>query len=193
MKNGEEAEAIAELRKVLEEKPDHVRATYLIGLALAGLGRDAEAIRYARKGLELNPDYLHCHRLLGATLSRQGKYAEAIGHLETVLKARPQELVGASTLAWILATCPDATYRNGPRAVKLAERVCLTTRHSMPAMLDSLAAPYAEVGRFSMAASTARRALAILRRQPKVATQDLESRLKLYEAGKAYRQPAPAP
>jgi hypothetical protein len=38
---------------------------------------------------------------------------------------------------------------------------------------------------------TARRALRILRRHPNAPTKDLESRLRLYEAKKPYRQPTP--
>ena len=193
LKSGEHAEALAELRLVLQEKPDHLRATYLTALCLSEMGREAEAIRTARKGIELSPDSLHSHRLLGTLLCRRGRYKEGIHHLDLVLKARPQELVAANKLAWVLATCPDATYRDGPRAVELGERICTTTRNSVPAMLDSLAAAYAEVGRFELAAVTVRRALAILSRHPAASTRELESRLRLYRAGKAYREAVAPP
>jgi Tol biopolymer transport system component len=185
--------AVAEFRKVLEEKPDHVEATYLIGSCLARMGREEEAIPYVRKVLQISPDYLAAHRLLGGLLSRSGEPREAIRHLRIVLKAKPGDLVTANNLAWILATCPDAGCRDGPQAVELAERTCKATEYAVPVMLDTLAAAYAEAGRFPSAVETAKRALAILRRDPKAPTQELEFRLRLYEAGKVYRQGASAP
>jgi tetratricopeptide (TPR) repeat protein len=189
----EHAAAVEELRKVLAEKPDHLDAIYLIASCLARMGREAEAISHARKVLALSPDHAAAHRLLGGLLSRTGQFKEAVAHLERVLKARPEDLVTGNNLAWVLATCPDATYRDGPRAVELAERVCKATNHSVPVMLDSLAAAYAEAGRFPSAVEAARRALAMVRRDPKAPTRELEARLKLYEMGKPYRQPIAAP
>jgi len=187
------AEAIEEFRKVLQEKPDHLEATYLIGSCLARMGREKEAVPYVRKVLQLDPDYAAAHRLLGSLLSRRGRYREAIRHLRIVLKAKPKDLVTANNLAWVLATCPDATYRDGRRAVELAEQACRATGYGVPIMLDSLAAAYAEVGRFRSAIKTAKRALAVLRRNPKAPTRELEFRLKLYRAGKPYRQAVAVP
>jgi len=189
----EHAAAVEEFHKVLEEKPDHVEATYLIGSCLARMGRETEAIPYVRKALQLSPDYLAAHRLLGSLLSRSGEYKEAIRHLRIVLNGKPDDLVTANNLAWILATCPEAAYRDGRQAVELAERTCKASEYGVPVMLDTLAAAYAEVGRFQSAVETAKRALAILRRDPKTPTQELEFRLKIYEEGKAYRQGTTAP
>jgi len=187
------AAAVAEFHKVLKDKPDHLEATYLVASCLARMGRDPEAIPYARKVLQLSPDHPAGHRLLGSLLSRGGKYKEALHHLRLVLEAKPEDAVTANNLAWLLATCPDAAYRDGPRAVELAEGACKATGHAVPAMLESLAAAYAEAGRFQDAVETARRALAILRRNPGARTREMESRLKLYEAGKAYREPIATP
>jgi tetratricopeptide (TPR) repeat protein len=189
----EHAAAVEEFRQVLAEQPDHLEATYLIGSCLARMGRETEALPYARKVLQLSPAHLAAHRLLGGLLSRRGEYEEAIRHLQTVLTAQPDDLVTANNLAWILATCPAATYRDGPRAVALAERVCKATEYAVPVMLDSLAAAYAEVGRFPSAIETAQRALALVRRNPKAATRELEFRLRLYEAGRAYREAIATP
>jgi len=180
--------AIQAFRKVLAEKPDHLEATYLIGSCLARLGREAEAVPYARKAVQLNSEYLPAHRLLGTLLGRKGEYREAIRHMQTVLNARPDDAVSANNLAWVLATCPDASCRDGKRAVALAELACTVTGYRVPTMLDSLAAAHAEAGDFRSAAATAKRALEIVRRDPKAQTREAELRLKLYEAGKPYRE-----
>ena len=189
----EHAAAVEAFRRALEEKPDHLESTYLIGSCLARMGRETEAIPYVRKALEISPDYLAAHRLLGSLLSRSGEPREAIRHLRIVLKAKPSDLVTANNLAWILATCPDAACRDGSQAVELAERTCKATVYAVPVMLDTLAAAYAEAGRFQSAVETAKRALAILRRDSKAPTAELEFRLGLYEAGKVYRQGTATP
>jgi len=183
----EHGAAIEAFRKVLAEKPDHVEATYLLASCLARLGREAEAIPFARKAVQLNSEYLPAHRLLGTLLGRKGEYREAISHMVTVLTARPDDPVSANNLAWVLATCPDASCRDGKRAVALAERACTATGYRVPTMLDSLAAAYAEAGDFRSAAATAKQALEIVRRNPKAQTHGAELRLKLYEGGQPYR------
>jgi tetratricopeptide (TPR) repeat protein len=62
-------------------------------------------------------------------------------------------------LAWLLATYPDSKSRDGSEAVGLAERACVLTERRIPALLDTLAAAYAEAGDFPRAISTAEEAL----------------------------------
>jgi protein O-mannosyl-transferase len=62
-------------------------------------------------------------------------------------------------LAWLLATYPDSRSRDGTEAVRLAERACVLTERPVPALLDTLAAAYAEAGDFPRAISTAEEAL----------------------------------
>jgi len=58
-------------------------------------------------------------------------------------------------LAWVLATSPDAAQRDGALAVKLAEDACLQTQYRQPGMVATLAAAYAEAGRFNEALGAA--------------------------------------
>ena len=62
-------------------------------------------------------------------------------------------------LAWLLATYPDSKSRDGTEAVRLSERACDLTERGIPALLDTLAAAYAEAGDFPRAISTAEEAL----------------------------------
>ena len=66
---------------------------------------------------------LRGHRVnLGNILLQQGRVDEAISHLQTALKLQPDEAHALSSLAWVLATCPAASIRNGARAIELAQR-----------------------------------------------------------------------
>ncbi len=54
-------------------------------------------------------------------------------------------------LAWLLATCPDDSVRDGAKAVELAQDACDATEWKNAYYLDTLAAAYAELGNFEAA------------------------------------------
>ncbi len=90
-------------------------------------------------------------------------------------------------LAWFLATCSDETMRNGSEAVTTAELAVEATGRKEANYLDTLAAAYAESGRFADAVRTQKEAIALLHDEAKEA--DFSSRLRLFEAGSPYHQP----
>lgn len=184
----EYAKAIEEFQMALAEEPDHVESLYLLASCLARLHREQEAMSYARKAIALAPTSLLIYSLLGGLYSSLGQYGDALAYLETAHAANPGDVTVANNLAWLLATCPEPRYRNGPRALRLARQACEATGHKSPPLLDSLAAAYAETGQFDQAVAITRQALEIVRRNPKVSTETLKSRLRLYEAGKPYRE-----
>ena len=75
--------------------------------------------------------------------------------------ALPDQAGVLNNLAWLLATCPDGAFRNGPEAVRLATRACELTKYSQPLLIGSLAAAQAESGDFQAAIATAERAAAL--------------------------------
>ena len=75
----------------------------------------------------------------------------------------PDYAFAYNNLAWVFATAPDAVFRNGNRALELAERAVELDREA--ATLDTLAAAYAEVGRFDEAIRTQLQAIALLKKE----------------------------
>src|SRR5205823_1916658 len=94
-------------------------------------------------------------------------------------------------MAWDLATDPDVRKRNGTRALELAVTVCQATRERQPEFVDTLAAAYAELGRFEDAVATARRAHALATKHAGLAEQ-VRERIKLYENRQPFRRRAKA-
>jgi tetratricopeptide (TPR) repeat protein len=98
-----------------------------------------------------------------------------------------------NNLAWMLASHPDPQIRNGKEAVDLAERACRLTNNEMPIYLGTLAAAYAEAGRFSDAVATAEKARDLARKAGLgTVAQRNEQLLELYRAGRPYHEPADA-
>jgi tetratricopeptide (TPR) repeat protein len=122
LERGRPDEAIAALREAVRLKPDHAEAHSNLGAILAMRGRPDEAIAALREALRLKPDCVEAHVNLGIRLAGQGKLAEAIACYREALRHKP-DLAGAlNNLAWLLATAPEAKYRDAPRAVELARR-----------------------------------------------------------------------
>jgi serine/threonine-protein kinase len=87
----------------------------------------------------------------------------------------------------VLATCPDATLRDGKRAVGCALRACELTRFQQPIMVSFLAAAYAEAGDFREAVKWEKKALEMAASLPTAEADGMRARLRLYEEGKPYR------
>ncbi len=96
---------------------------------------------------------------LGNRLEDQGKYAEALKQYEKALRLNPDWPWVAMRLAWVLATCPDDSLRDGQRTVHLTENVEKNATKFTPQMFDTLAAAYAEAGRFDDAIKAGQQAV----------------------------------
>ena len=82
-----------------------------------------EAMVHFRRALEIQPDNAEAHYNVGVALADRGRFPEAMAHCRQALKSKPGKIGFQQRLAWMLATCPEASLRNGAEAVELAERV----------------------------------------------------------------------
>jgi tetratricopeptide (TPR) repeat protein len=97
-----------------------------------------------------------------------------------------------NNLAWALSTCPDASLRNGAKAIELAQKADQLAGGMNPIFIRTLAAAYAETGRFNDAIETAQRALQLATAQGDFAVADkLEKDLDLYRTNSPLRHSGP--
>jgi tetratricopeptide (TPR) repeat protein len=75
--------------------------------------------------------------------------------------------------AWLRATCPDASIRNGQLAVADAKKACELDKWILESYIDTLAAAYAEAGDFASAMHYQERAIAARRALPKQSAKTL--------------------
>jgi Flp pilus assembly protein TadD len=189
---GRSEQAVENYREAARLKPDWPAPKALLGTALYRQGLTNEAIVQFSAVLKLIPDDAETHSYLGLLLSGQGRVAEAIDHYRAALQTRPDWPEALNNLAWIFATNPKSEVRNGPDAVRLAGRACELAGRREAVFLGTLAAAYAEAGRFEDAARTAREAidLASSRGQKDLAATNARL-LELYRAGKPFREEGP--
>ena len=188
---GQSDEALAHYQRALEINPKNAEAHYNLANVLVPKGRLDEAISHFRKALDLNPDYADAHQNFGVVLFQQKDVSGALTHWRAAIRARPNSIPLLNQTAWALTMCPDASLRNGVEAVGLAQRAAQLSDGRDPAILDTLAAAYAEAGQFSEAVEVARRALALATAQGKTALAGtLQARIQLYQAGRpAWKSP----
>ncbi len=186
---GRFAAAIAEYQAALRIRPDSAEAHYNLGVALASQGKMSDAIREFALARQFNPDHAEAHYNLGALLASQGKTAEAIAEYRQAVRLRPNWPLPLKGLAWILATNGNANFRNAGEAVQLAERLCTLTDNKRVDALDTLAAAYAEAGRFKEAIQSAQKAIALADAgNEREFAAHIQERLNLYQAGRPYRE-----
>jgi Flp pilus assembly protein TadD len=206
------APAYANLARALEGRGDLARAEWALERAirleprrlglkirlaklLVARQRADEAHRWLLEVERDHPDGADVQVGLGHVLADKGRYADAVGRFRRALALAPNDAHTLNELAWLLATCPEPSVRNGPEAVALARRACdLATEDQAPRFIDTLAAAYAESGQFAEAVAAAQRAAALARKAGKEGeAEQFQARLELYRQEKPYRQPPPPP
>lgn len=188
-----DGDAEKELGAALALDPSIARAHLLLARRLAARGRTADARAHLEEALRLDPLDPEAHRDLALVDLTDGDAPAAVAELRETLRLAPDANGAAVRLAWLLATSEDEHVRDGGEAVRLAEAVVRAVGADDPLPLDTLAAAYAEVGRFAEAAALAERASAAAGRLGNpVLAEKIAARGHGYAEGRPYREPARA-
>lgn len=188
---GQPDRALEHLLAGLKIRQDE-KANVQVARILVEQNRLDEAAAHCSRAMNARLKQPDLHRMLGEIRVRQGRASQAVEQFRHALALRPDWPDALNNLAWLLATDPDPGVRNGREAVILAERASRLTAYRNPPALDTLAAAYAEQGRFDEAVTTLRQAIALIgpaSQHPFL--EPLTHRLQLYEGRTAYREPRP--
>ena len=153
-----------------------------LGELSKALGDFDEAIRQA-------PSIVDFQSSRARTLVQLGRFTDGRRQYEAALKLDPESAHLHNDCAWLLATCPDASVRDGKRAVRLSLEACELADWQDTFMLDTLAAAYAESGDFETAIAMVEKGLEDF---GDAGPEGMRARLKLYRQSIPYREP-PAP
>jgi tetratricopeptide (TPR) repeat protein len=182
-------EAAAAARKAVELAPDSMALRYALGSLLYIAGDLDGAEREWTEILRTFPDHIRSRMGVVTVLMKRKDYAGVDRVLRAGLEHRPNSAELLNSLAWVLCTCPEDGNRKGEEAVRLAEKANLLSGRTNASYLDTLAAAFAEVGRFDDARKTADEAI----RQAQIAgradlVQSSGQRKAFYERNKPYRE-----
>ena len=113
------------------------------------LGELDRALSDIDETIRLQPEFHWNYQIRAQLHDKRGEFGRAIADYSEVIERNPELAVALNNRAWILATCPSAELRDGDRAVEDALKTVALDRTA--GYLDTLAAAYAEAGRFDEA------------------------------------------
>jgi tetratricopeptide (TPR) repeat protein len=188
---GKVDDAISLLQAAVDLRPENGPAHENLAKALLQKGQVADALFHYRKLLELQPDNIEVHNIVGTVLVQQGRVREGAEEWRKVLAIDPDNGNAMSNLAWVFATSPDDSLRDGAKAVQLAEQALRISGSRIPIIFRTLAAAYAENGQFSEARKTAERGMELANSQGNSAlAAELQGNIALYQERQPLRDPS---
>jgi len=189
LQKGRIDDAIVYYQKALSIRPEYFLAHHSLGHAFLEKGEIDAAISHCRAALLIQPENADAHTNLAIALDEKGQTAEAIQHYQKALEISPQSISALTNLAWLLATCSNASFRNGTKALELAREADQLSGGTNTFVLHALAAAYAESGQFGKAIEIARAAMQLAQTQGDNSLAGaLQQEIALYELALPYRE-----
>lgn len=182
----EPLKAIDYFRKAITLQPEDSLFHSNLGYALLDVGRTDQALDELQIGTKLNPDHTEGQSDLAWALHRLHRDPQAVAVLRQVLASNPDHIVAIFRLSWLLATSPEASLRNGPEALRLAEQVLAKDPSRSPDILDLVAAAQAECGSFVEAIALLKEALG--KAHDPIKIPEMQNRLSLYQRHQPYQE-----
>ena len=144
------------------------------------------AIAEFTESIRLDREASGAYQNRGLAYHHKKEYAKAVADYTEAMRLDPNDSDAHSNLAWLLATCPKAEFRDGKRAVELATRACKLSDWKDANHMENLAAAYAECGRFEEAVEWQSKAVALAAGLENL--NESRQRLDLFKDGKPFRE-----
>jgi tetratricopeptide (TPR) repeat protein len=187
LEKNEHDKAIADFNQAIRLDRTCVAAYHNRAVAWWENGDYDKALADLNEAARIDPSDVVVLSQRAVLLRETKKYDNALAECNRVIRIDPKNAFAYYTRALIWASCPDAKYRDGKKAIMSAAKACGFTEGKDPDDLACLAAAYAETGQFDVAVEWQTKANALYSD-----TEDKtegESRLKLYQNKQPYRFP----
>src|SRR4029077_4506824 len=157
-KQGNVDSAIEQYRIAAKIRADDADTRAGLGVMLMQKNQLDDAAEEFLKANRIQPTNTVANYQLALIYQSRKEIQKAIEYYHKTIQAQPDMVEALNNLAWLLAANHDAAVRNGAEAVNLAERACKLSDYKTPVLVGTLAAAYAEAGRFGDAVTTAEKA-----------------------------------
>jgi WD40 repeat protein/Tfp pilus assembly protein PilF len=147
-------------------------------------GEPAKALESLNRAIQLDSRLVQAYLDRANTNLQLKSYRPAALDFEAVLRLDPNNAGVLNSLAWLRATCPEASMRDGKKAVVESRKACELTKWQNAGYLDTLAASHAEAGEFAEAVKWGQKAVELANAEPKEVRAEIQNNLKLFEQRK---------
>jgi tetratricopeptide (TPR) repeat protein len=158
IQKGKLTEGTVQLREARRLNPTNSETLLNLAFALNQQQQWPEAAELFSKTVRGDLPDPKAHYEFAVALAHLKRTREAMSQYANALLIQPDFPDALDGLAWILSTDANPDFRNGTEAVKMSERACELAGRQDPVKLKTLAAAYAETGRFGEATNTLRTA-----------------------------------
>lgn len=166
--------------------PRYAEALCLRGTIFEQQGDMENSLADYNLSIQLDPNYNYAYIARARWYQNQGEAALAAKYLAEALRLNPDDESVLNGVAWLLATSPDESMRNGAKALQYAQRACELTHWKNGGHLDTLAAAYAEIGDFEQAVKWQQKAVELMPKGEHA--EEVAQHLKLYQQKQPYRE-----
>src|SRR5665213_417069 len=186
---GETNAALAEYQEAIRLDPKSTASRNNLGTLYVKLGRLDDAMKQYAESEQLDPKDAHAYFLMGKVLLREDRDGEAIPQFQKAAQLAPDDFEMLAYMARVLASDQNARARSGNAAYALASKANALTGGVQPAILDTLAMAYAELGRFDDAQQAVGDAIALAGKYKlKDDIAAMTARVQLYKDRRPYRE-----
>jgi tetratricopeptide (TPR) repeat protein len=186
--HGDVEGSLQHLREALRINPLSVQDHFVLGKFMLEQGHAEQALPELEAATAIRPHFELGEEALARAYEASGRSAKALLHWRKAQLIDSTSVSAMIGTAWLLATSPDASLRNGAEAVRLAESA-VNVQPDNAEVLDTLAVSYAEERLFSRASSTERHALELAAAQTnKQLTAAIRAHLALFEKQKPFHE-----
>jgi tetratricopeptide (TPR) repeat protein len=183
---GEFDKAIADYSQAIRFDPGSAITFRNRGSVYEQLEQFGKAIADYDRVIRITPKHGNGYEDRGYAYSARGNYRQAASDFGKSVRLSPNYIPALANLAWLKATCPDASLRNGNEAIRLSIKACELSKWKKPACIFALAAAYAETGDFDQAVKYQMQGIRMKSAYSPDDRDDRE-RLALYRDHKPYR------
>lgn len=185
---GRTEDAVAACLAAFDKGPNTPRARLVLAQALADPTVAADTIARHAETARRTPTAAahrdHALLLLAAGRSNEGRAA-----LRQAARLPVSAPTTTASIAWLLATLPEAEPADHELALQLATQAAVATDRRSARLLDVLSVAQAAAGRFDEASATAQAALGLAPAEhDQTLLRALRYRLALFERGEPYRE-----
>lgn len=180
--------ALASFQEAVTLDPGSAPAHNERGRAWAARKRYEPAIADHTRAIRLAPGNASAYFHRGLAWWNLGDFTRAKADYDEAIRLDPAFAEAHNVRAWLQATCPNDTLRNGKAAYDSAVQACSLTNWSTARDLDTLAASCAESGDFVQAVEWEKKAIQLADHGD--AGKQYRARLQLYLEKKPFRERA---